>query len=75
MKIDNFAKFVINIVGNIMFKVNNEFQNANVPKTIRFTEALSDELSDTAFKKNISLNLLVLQCCRYALDHMETEED
>ena len=39
-----------------MFKVNNEFQNANVPKTIRFTEALADELSDIAFKKNVSLN-------------------
>ena len=58
-----------------MFKVNNEFQNANVPKTIRFTESLSNELSDIAFKKNVSLNLLVLQCCRYAIDHMEDTED
>ncbi len=58
-----------------MFKVDNEFQNANVPKTIRFTEPLADELSNIAFKKNVSLNLLVLQCCRYALDHMEDTED
>ena len=50
-------------------------KNANVPKTIRFTESLSEELSDIAFKKNISFNFLVLQCCRYALDHMKIEED
>lgn len=56
-----------------MFKVNNEFANANVPRTIRFTEKLFDELNDFAAKNSISLNLLVLQCCRYAMDRAEIE--
>ncbi len=56
-----------------MFKVDNEFANANVPRTIRFTEKLFEELNDFAAKNKISLNLLVLQCCRYALDRAESE--
>ena len=28
-----------------MFEVDNEFKNANVPRTIRFTETLFDELN------------------------------
>lgn len=54
-----------------MFKINNEFAGANVPRTIRFTEKLFHELNETAFQNGISLNLLVLQCCKYALEEME----
>lgn len=56
-----------------MFKVNNEFANANVPRTIRFTEKLFDELNGFAAENNVSFNLLVLQCCRYAMDMAEIE--
>ena len=55
----------------IMFKVMNEFKNANKPRTIRFTESLSNELQDVADQNDVSFNTLVLQCCRYTLDHME----
>ncbi len=54
-----------------MFKIDNEFQNANISRTIRFTEKLFDELSMYAAKNNISFNYLVLQCCKYALDNLD----
>ena len=54
-----------------MFKLDNELKNANTPRTIRFTEALFEKLNKTAQENNISFNLLVLQCCKYALDEME----
>ena len=56
-----------------MFKVDNEFKNANISRTVRFTEPLFEKLNETASKNDISFNLLVLQCCKYALDHQEPE--
>ncbi len=53
-----------------MFEIDNEFKNANVPRTIRFTDALFEELSRIASENKISFNLLVLQCCKYALENM-----
>ena len=57
-----------------MFIVDNGFSNANVARTIRFTEKLFEELNRAAAQKRVSFNLLVLQCCRYALDHAKKEE-
>ncbi len=57
-----------------MFKIDNELKSANTPRTIRFTEPLFERLNETATKHNISFNLLVLQCCKYALDDMEQDE-
>lgn len=57
-----------------MFKIDNEFSNANVSRTVRFTESLFERLNDTATKNNISFNLLVLQCCKYALDNQEENQ-
>ncbi len=54
-----------------MFKIEKELKNANIPRTIRFTEALFEELNKTAVENDISFNLLVLQCCKYALDNKE----
>ncbi len=56
-----------------MFKIDNEFSNANVSRTVRFTESLFERLNETATENNISFNLLVLQCCKYALDNQEPE--
>ena len=50
-----------------MFKIDNELKSANIPRTIRFTEPLFEKLNKTAAENNISFNLLVLQCCKYAL--------
>lgn len=54
-----------------MFKIDTKFKNANVSRTIRFTEDLYEELATLAQQNGISFNNLVLQCCRYALDDME----
>jgi len=54
-----------------MFKIDNELKSANVPRTVRFTEPLFEKLNETAAKNNISFNLLVLQCCKYAIENME----
>ncbi|MBR5190463.1 MAG: hypothetical protein IKW34_00335 [Clostridia bacterium] len=54
-----------------MFKIDNEMKSANIPRTVRFTEPLFEKLNETASENNISFNLLVLQCCKYALDNME----
>lgn len=56
-----------------MFKIDNEMKSANIPRTIRFTEQMFERLNKTASENNISFNLLVLQCCKYALDNMEDE--
>ncbi len=58
-----------------MFKINKELKNANVPRTIRFTESLFSQLNQCAAENEVSFNYLVLQCCKYALEHMEHKND
>ena len=53
-----------------MFIVEKNMPEANVPRTIRFTEPLFSELNEIASANNVSFNSLVLQCCRYAIDEM-----
>ncbi len=58
-----------------MFKVDKKLKTANVSRTVRFTESLFEQLNQVAKDNEISFNHLVLQCCHYALEHMdETEE-
>ena len=52
-----------------MFKIENEFKGANIPRTIRFTEKIFEQLNRIAVENDISFNLLVLQCCKYALEN------
>ena len=58
-----------------MFKIDNEMKNAKIPRTVRFTEQLFDRLNRVAAADNISFNILVLQCCKYALDDMNEDKD
>lgn len=58
-----------------MFKVSNGFKGANIPRTIRFTDKIFEELNKIAAQNEISFNLLVLQCCAYAIENIETEKD
>lgn len=58
-----------------MFKIENEFKSANVSRTVRFTEPLFEKLNKVATENEISFNLLVLQCCKYALDNMAEEDN
>lgn len=65
---------IINL-GDKMFKIDKKYKSANISRTVRFTEELFEELNKTAQENNISFNLLVLQCCKYALENMEKEEN
>lgn len=56
-----------------MFKIDKSLKSANIARTVRFTEPLFEKLNKTATENNISFNLLVLQCCNYALDNMEND--
>ncbi len=58
-----------------MFRVNKQYPNTNIPRTIRFTEGLFQELQTVADTNDVSFNMLVLQCCRYALDHLEQADE
>lgn len=57
-----------------MFKVYNEYSNANISRTIRFTDKLFTQLSRCATDNHISFNLLVLQCCKNAMDDSEYKD-
>lgn len=57
-----------------MFKIDNELKSANISRTVRFTESLFEKLNKTAQENNISFNLLVLQCCKYALNDMDEDK-
>jgi len=61
--------------GIAMFIIDTEFANADIARTIRFTEKIFNELNETADKNGISFNLLVLQCCRYALDQLDESKE
>ena len=43
-------------------------------KTFRLPCELIDELEKLAQEKDVSLNQLVIQCCQYALDHLDRSE-
>ena len=78
MVISSIIYYIYNDVNNdygsgYMFKVKNEFKNINVPRTIRFTEEMFEQLNQVAADNNISFNSLVLQCCKYALDNLEKD--
>ena len=56
-----------------MFIIEKELKNANIARTIRFTENLFEDLNQISANNNISFNLLVLQCCKYALNNIKGE--
>lgn len=57
-----------------MFKIDKDLKSANISRTIRFTEPLFERLNKLAAENNISFNLLVLQCCNYALENLEEDK-
>lgn len=42
-------------------------------KTFRLPMELIHTLEEVAQRENVSVNQLVIQCCRYALSHLEQE--
>ena len=47
-------------------------QSAN--KTIRMPDVLIEQLQALANKNDISFNQVVIQCCEYALDNLESDQ-
>jgi len=43
-------------------------------RTIRMPDTLIDTLSLIAVEKDISFNQLVIQCCEFALEHLNKKE-
>ena len=56
----------------IMFKVEKE-EMTN--KTFRLPVLLVEKLYTVAQNKGVSLNSFVRQCCEYALDNLDEEDD
>lgn len=54
----------------LSFEIDKELRGIKLPRTVRFPEALFEKLSAAAQRNNVSFNRFVLQCCRFALDHM-----
>ena len=42
--------------------------------TVRIHEELKEQLSYLAHKKEVSFNQVVVQCCEFALKHLDSEE-
>ncbi len=52
-----------------MFQVRKAEDSVN--RTIRFPKSLLDKMSSIAQKEGVSLNSFVVQCCEYALEHLQ----
>lgn len=58
-----------------MFKVSHPKAQSNVSRTIRFTEELFSVLNEIADKEGTSFNALVLQCCQYAINNYDKNDE
>ena len=50
-------------------------KEARIPRTIRFTESVFQQLSKCAKENDISFNSVVLQCCEFALSKYKNKEE
>jgi len=58
-----------------MFNIDKRWANANIQRSIRFTEEIFADLNKIAAENGISFNTLVLQCCAYAMENLPKEDD
>lgn len=57
-----------------MFKLQKGYDEY-VTKTFRLPREFVEKLEKLAFENNLSLNQLVLQCLKYAIDNLDTSEN
>ena len=50
-------------------------KNESFNKTIRMPSELISKIEKIAKEKDISFNQVVVQCCEYALDNLETDDN
>ncbi len=56
-----------------MFKIQKGYDS--ISKTFRLPVELTSKLDELAYKNNLSLNQLVIQCLNYAVDNLEEDEE
>ncbi len=56
-----------------MFKIQKGYDT--VSKTFRLPVEIVDRLDNLAFKNNLSLNQLVIQCLKYAIENLDDETE
>lgn len=56
-----------------MWKIQSGYSSVN--KTFRLPEDLTAELETLAGQNNISLNQLVIQCLRYAVENLDKDDE
>ena len=56
-----------------MFKIQKGYDT--VSKTFRLPVEIVDKLDNLAFKNNLSLNQLVIQCLKYAIENLDDETE
>lgn len=56
-----------------MFEIQKGY-NDYVTKTFRLPKEFVEQLETLAFENNLSLNQLVMQCLKYAIDNMEEDK-
>ena len=56
-----------------MWKIQKGYDLIN--KSFRLPEETVKRLDKLAYKNNLSLNKLVIQCLNYALDNLESDDD
>ena len=59
--------------GIYMFKIQKGYDTTS--KTFRLPIELVEQLDSLAYKNNLSLNQLVVQCLRYAIDNLDEDTD
>ncbi len=59
--------------GDFMFKIRHTEESIN--KTFRFPLKLVDKMSEIAQSENVSLNNFVIQCCEYAIEHLDKDDE
>lgn len=56
-----------------MFKIQKGYDT--ISKTFRLPVEIVDKLDNLAFKNNLSLNQLVIQCLKYAIENLDETEN
>lgn len=56
-----------------MFKIQKGYDSTS--KSFRIPDELLEQLEELAAKNKISLNQLVIQCLRYAIENLDTSEE
>ena len=58
-----------------MFQIDKRTYGPNSPRTVRFPDEFFEHLCRLAQENGISFNRFVIECCKYAVDHMEEREE